>query len=62
MGHALMANRHGPVAGALATRATGTAEREATLALLDRNHHQRRRITLGADEAYDVAAFIGELR
>jgi Transposase DDE domain len=46
----------------VATRATGTAEREATLTLLDRHRHGRRRITLGADKAYDVAAFIGELR
>lgn len=62
MGHVLMENRHGLVVGAVATRATGTAEREATLELLDRHHRGRRRITLGADKAYDVAAFIGELR
>ncbi|WP_420393561.1 hypothetical protein [Acuticoccus sp.] len=37
------------------------AQREATLALLDRHHHQRRRTTLGADHAYDVAAFVGTL-
>ena len=56
----LMENRHGLVVGTVATRATGTADREATLALLDCNH--RERITLGADKAYDAAAFIGELR
>ena len=60
MGHVLMENRHGLVVGTVATRATGTAEREATLALLDCNH--RERITLGADKAYDAAASIGELR
>lgn len=62
MGHVLMENRHGLVAGAIVTLATGTAEREATLTLLDRHHRGQRRITLGADKAYDVAAFIGELR
>lgn len=62
MGHVLMENRNGLVVGAVATRATGTAEREATLMLLDRHRKGRRRITLGADKAYDVADFIGELR
>jgi hypothetical protein len=44
-----------------ATRATGTAEREATLAILDRRK-LRRRITLGADKAYYVTAFVEDLR
>jgi transposase len=61
MGHALMENRHGLAIGAVVTQATGTAEREAALALLDR-HSSRRRITLGADKAYDVRQFIGDLR
>lgn len=61
MGHVLMENRHGLVVGALATRATGTAEREATLTLLER-HTGRHRITLGADKAYDVADFVRHLR
>ena len=43
------------------THATGTAEREATLTMLDRRPSARR-ITLGADKAYDVADFVGELR
>jgi len=62
MGHVLMENRNGLVVGAVATRATGTDERQATLTLLDRHKRGRRRITLGADKAYDVADFIGELR
>lgn len=61
MGHALMENRHGLVADGLVTCATGTAEREATLVMLDRRS-TRRRITLGADKAYDVRGFIGDLR
>lgn len=61
MGHALMENRHGLVVDGGVTLATGKAEREATLAMLDRRP-RRRRITLGADKAYDVRGFIGELR
>ncbi|MDB5474842.1 MAG: transposase [Phenylobacterium sp.] len=61
MGHALMENRHGLAVDGLVTHATGTAEREATLAMLDRRRG-RRRITLGADKAYDVRGFIGDLR
>ena len=61
MGHVLMENRNGIVVDATLTQATGTAEREATLAMLDRRKRGRR-ITLGADKAYDVEAFIGDLR
>ena len=56
-----MENRHGLAVDGLVTQATGFAEREATLAMLDRRP-SRRRITLGADKAYDVKGFIGELR
>jgi IS5 family transposase len=61
MGHALTENRNGLVVDSTLTHATGTAEREATLTMLDRRGSGRR-ITLGADKAYDVADFIGELR
>lgn len=61
MGHVLMENRNGLAIGAALTRATGTAEREAAIALLDRRQAARR-ITLGADKAYDVTAFVDELR
>jgi transposase len=61
MGHVLMENRNGLAVGAALTRATGTAEREAALALLDR-HRADRRITLGADKAYDVTPFVEHLR
>jgi hypothetical protein len=59
MGHALMENRHGLVVDA--AHATGTAEREAALLMLDRRK-RRHRITLGADKAYDVEAFVPALR
>ena len=61
LGHALMENRHGLAVDGLVTQATGTAEREATLAMLDRRR-RRRRITLGADKAYDVRGFVENLR
>jgi transposase len=61
MGHVLMENRNGLAVDAALTRATGTAEREATLAILDRRKPGRH-ITLGADKAYDVTAFVEDLR
>lgn len=61
LGHALMENRNGLVVDACLTHATGTAERDAALTMLDRRK-RRHRITLGADKAYDVQAFVGDLR
>lgn len=61
MGHVLMENRNGLAIEAALTRATGTAERETALALLGRPTTDRR-ITLGADKAYDVTAFVQDLR
>ena len=61
MGHVLMENRHGLVVAATLTQATGTAEREAALALVD-GLNPKGRITLGADKAYDVKGFVGDLR
>lgn len=62
MGHVLMENRNGLVVGACLTPASGTAEREAALTLADRLQRGKRRITLGADKAYDVEDFIAALR
>lgn len=61
MGHVPMENRNGLAVGTALTAATGTAEREAALAMLDRRQG-RRRITLGADKAYDVEAFVEDPR
>ncbi len=61
IGHALMENRHGLAVDGGVTQAAGMAEREAALAILDRRPG-RRRITLGADKAYDVRQFIHDLR
>ncbi|MGH9806694.1 MAG: IS5 family transposase [Terriglobia bacterium] len=63
MGHALMENRHGLAVGGGVSQATGIAERATALELIDgRRHRRRRRITLGADKAYDVTQFVEDLR
>ena len=61
-GHVLMENRSGLVAHSCLTQATGTAERDAALVLVDRLGPRRRRITLGADKGYDVLGFFHALR
>jgi transposase len=62
MGHALMENRHGLAVGGGVSQATGTAERETALDLIDGRGRSGRRITLGADKAYDVSQFVRDLR
>ena len=61
MGHVLTENRNGLVAGAILTQTIGTAEREAAPALVDALK-SRWRFTLAADKAYEVRAFISDLR
>jgi hypothetical protein len=58
MGHILMENRHALVFDVEITQASGTAEREAALAMLRRRDKPTKRITLGADKGYDCKAFI----
>jgi transposase len=65
LGHALVENRNGLIAGAMATQADGYAERDAALLLLDEAMQQqgsKRRITLGADKAYDTKDFVKTVR
>ncbi len=63
MGHALIENRHGLVVQADATQATGTAERQAALAMIDRQDPgSERRLTLAADKDYDTSGFVADLR
>ena len=57
-----MEKRNGLVAQSCLTHATGTAERDAALVLVDRLGPQRRRITLGADKGYDVLVVVHALR
>lgn len=61
MGHVLMENRNGLVVDSLLTIGSGTAEREAACAMLDALGGSKR-ITVGADKAYDVPEFVGDLR
>ena len=62
MGHVVMENRNGLAVGARLTHATwkggAGSSRSSSLGDIPR----RRRITLGADKGYDVAAFVEELR
>jgi transposase len=61
MGHVLMENRHGLVVEVATTRATGTAERETALDMLDRRGG-RAPITVGGDKNYDTRGFVAECR
>jgi transposase len=60
MGHVLTENRNGLVVGVALTEASGTAERAAALALLDRCVPGR--ATLGADRGYDTHDFVADCR
>jgi len=62
MGHLLMENRNALIVETDLTQASGTAEREAALAMIDRHRPGSKRITLGADKAFDVEEFVGALR
>jgi transposase len=63
LGHALVENRNGLIAAAMATYADGYAERDAALMMLDEKQKKRaRRITVGADKAYDTADFVAVAR
>ena len=61
MGHVLIENRHGLVIEATTTLATGTAEREAAVAMIGTIPGQHR-ITVGFDKAYDTQDFVAEMR
>jgi len=61
MGHALMENRNGLAVAGKATLASGYAEREAALELIEPKAGGSR-ITLGGDKGYDVADFVESLR
>src|SRR5262245_65804208 len=54
MGHLLMENRNALIVETDLTQASGTAEREAALTMIDRHRPGSKRITLGADKAFDV--------
>jgi transposase len=63
LGHLLIENRHGLIADARVTTATGYGERDAAAEMLRiRGTRKRRRRTVGADKAYDVQAFVDVTR
>jgi transposase len=63
MGHAMIENRHGLVVQADATQATGTAERQTALAMIDRHAPgTTNQLTVGADKGYDTSDFVADLR
>ena len=61
-GHVLMENRNGMIVDIELSQATGRAERQAALQMLDRLRRKKRRLTLGGDKGYDTHDFVAELR
>jgi transposase len=59
LGHVLLDNRHGLVANVCTTAATGTAEWEAALLLLEQ---AERAATVGGDKHFDVGRFVRPTR
>jgi len=62
LGHIVTENRHGLITEAMTTHADGTAEADAALLMLKDLAKRSRRITVGADKAYDVAELVSVLR
>ena len=63
LGHTVVENRNGLVVAAMATQADGTAEYDAGLLMVaDLMKKHKRRITLGADKAYDTKDFVNTVR
>ena len=60
LGHVLLDHRHGLVANVCATHATGTAERDAAMVLLEASSPPGS--TVAADKGYDVASFVATVR
>jgi transposase len=61
-GHLLMEHRSALIVDMELTEATGHAERDAALAMLERQPSRQRRRTVAADKGYDVASFVAEVR
>jgi transposase len=61
LGHVVIENRSGLAVGGALTLASGSAEREAALALAEAVPRAQR-ASLGADKAYDTADFVAALR
>ena len=62
LAHLLTENRHGFIIDTAVTNATGTAERDAAIALLGELPLTTRRVTVGADKNFDTAAWVAAVR
>ncbi|MGH8783433.1 IS5 family transposase [Paraburkholderia sp.] len=62
LGHVLAENRNGLVVQARVTMASGTAEREAALEMIEEQTGGQRRVTVGGDKGYDVQEFVADVR
>jgi transposase len=61
LGHLVTENRNGLVIDTRLTLASGTAERDAAITMME-HKPAGKRVTLGGDRAYDTQAFVGRLR
>lgn len=63
MGHAVMENRSKLAIAGMVTHANGKAERTASLKMLKKiARGKKRRLTAGADKAYDTRGYVADLR
>jgi transposase len=62
LAHLLTENRHGLIIDTAVTAASGTAERDAAITMLGELPLTTRRITVAADKAYDVRAWVAAVR
>ena len=60
-GHVLMENRNGLVVNVRLTQATGTAERDAAVKMIEQIPGQKQ-VTVGADKNYDTHQMVEQLR
>jgi transposase len=62
LAHLLTENRHGLIIDTAVTAASGTAERDAAMAMLGELPLTTRRLTVAADKAYDTRAWVAAVR
>ncbi|MGH9643560.1 MAG: IS5 family transposase [Terriglobales bacterium] len=62
LGHVLTENRNGLVVNTRLTLASGTAERDAAIAMADQIPGGSKRVSVGADRAYDTRDFVEQMR